>query len=224
MIHPAILASGRRRRSGPTFIAAGEAYAGLGGISVDVPFCDGATGDLLIMAVTVRGSVTIETPSGWSLVVAMTIGFTSTSIFRRAQQPGDGGAVTVTTNAAGSQTTVGQMFSFRGAQTLVVGDILTDTGNVISIGPVPGIAVRTGAYVFALGSRANDWATITTLSGDGLTWVQVGNAGSESGGDAGQVVEVAKNETGATVDVSDKTWTCDEIGRNNLGVMIEVST
>lgn len=205
-----------------TFRAAGTPFTGLGATTVNVPW-SGNTGDLVLLAVTVRGAGTTDTPAGWSVVSSFTTSFYRTDIFSRIKQAGDTGDVVVTTNATGSQTTIGQTFAFANGATTAVGTTYLATASAFEIGPIPGMAIDAGACVVVIGGRSNNWTGIDSLSGDGLTWQQIGNASTTAGGDAGQVADCATNDTAGTVTVAAKTWTTNELGGARGGVMIEVT-
>lgn len=204
-----------------TFRVAGTPFTGLGATTVNVPW-SGNTGDLVLLAVTVRGAGTTDTPAGWSVVSSFTTSFYRTDIFKRIKQAGDTGDIVVTTNATGSQTTIGQTFAFANGATTAVGTTYLATASAVEIGPIPGIAIDAGACVVVIGGRSNDWTGIDSLSGDGLTWQQIGNASTTAGGDAGQVADCATNDTAGTVTVAAKTWTTSELGGPRGGVMIVV--
>ncbi len=207
--------------SAAAFREAGVAYAGLGATTVDVPWC-GLTGDLVLLAVTVRGAGTTATPAGWSVVSSFTTSFYRTDIFSRIKQAGDTGNIVVTVSASSAQTTIGQTFAFNGGATVTVGTPYLSTTSNLEIGPISGITVGVGEVVVVVGGRSNDWTAIDSLSGDGLTWQQIGNASTASGGDAGQVADCAANGTASAVVVSSKTWTTNEVGTAKGGVMLRV--
>jgi hypothetical protein len=204
-----------------TFRAAGTPFTGLGATTIDVPW-SGNTGDLVLLAVTVRGAGTTDTPAGWSTVSSFTTSFYRTDIFSRIKQAGDTGNITVTTNATGAQTTIGQTFAFADGATVSVGTTYLATASVFEIGPIPGVIVGVGSCVVVIGGRSNDWTAIDSLAGDGLTWQQIGNASTTAGGDAGQVADCATNDTAGSVAVSSKTWTTNELGGPKGGVMVTV--
>src|SRR5207253_6902037 len=67
---------------------------------------------------------------------------------------------------------------------------ISNNATAQNIGPITGFtptnAGNNGA-VIVLGHRADDWTSVATLSGDGLTWVQIGAPSSTLGTDAGMV-------------------------------------
>lgn len=203
------------------FREAGTPYVNLGATTVDVPWC-GVDGDLILLAVTVRGVGTFTTPAGWSLVALVEISFCRTAVFSRVKAPSDVGNVVVTVDATVAQTTIGQMFAFSGASTVTAGAPFTSTTSNETIGPVPGVTAAKGEVVVAIGARSNEWATITALSGDGLTWQQAAAVSTTIGGDAGQVVDLAAC-SGAVI-VTDKTWsTPGTTATAKTGIMLVVS-
>ena len=208
-------------RRAVTFREAGTPYANLGATTVDVPWC-GVDGDLILLAVTVRGAGTFTTPAGWSLVALVEISFCRTAVFSRVKAPGDVGNVAVTVNATSAQTTIGQMFAFAGGATVAAGTPFLSTTSNATIGPVPGVTAAKGEVVVVVGAKSNDWATIDTLSGDGLTWQQAAAVATTAGGDAGQVVDLAECATAVTV--TDKTWTATaSTASAKVGIMLVVS-
>jgi hypothetical protein len=195
----------RRRASGVLYVGAGTPYASLGVASLNVPLpVDANDGDLLLLSITVRGAVTITPPAGWTLVGGAGVSFFKFNVFSKIKDAGDTDPVTFTTTASASQTTVAQCHAFRGAVGVNAGTAHAVSGATTVIGPVAGISAAAGSVVVAIGGASNDWASISTLSGDGLTWSQI-DASTSAGGDAGQVIAWAPTPSPTTVTA--KSWT-----------------
>ena len=201
-------------------VGAGVAYAGLGAASIAVQLPAGAIdGDLLLISITVRGAVTIDTPAGWTLVGTDGVSFLKYSVFSKVKDAGDTGPVAITTSAISSQSTIAQCHAFRNASGVNAGVSSAVSGSTTVIGPVSGLSIAAGSVVVVVGASANDWAAITTLSGDGLTWSQVETV-TTAGGDAGQVVAWAEAPSATTV--TSKSWTIDVATGVQGGQMFEV--
>lgn len=205
--------------AGVSYVGAGAAYAGLGAATIDVPLPAGSVdGDLLLLSITVRGAVTITPPAGWTLVGGAGTSFLKFNVFSKTRA-GDTDPVTVTTSASGSQSTVAQCQAFRGAAGVNAGTAHAVSGSTTVIGPVAGLSAAAGSIVVVVGASTNDWATITTLSGDGLAWSQV-EANTQAGGDAGQVIAWAPTPSPTTVTAKD--WTVDVATGIQGGQMFEI--
>lgn len=205
--------------AGVSYIGAGTPYAGLGAATIDVPLPAGSVdGDLLLLSITVRGAVTITPPAGWTLVGGGAVSFLKFNVFSKIRA-GDADPVSITTSAISSQTTVAQCQAFRGAAGVNAGTAHAVSGSTTVIGPVAGISAAAGSIVVVVGASVNDWATITALSGDGLTWSQV-EANTTAGGDAGQVIAWAPTPSATTVTA--KSWTVDVATGIQGGQMFEV--
>lgn len=99
-----------------------------------------------------------------------------------------------------------------------LGAIFTNTAAV-DIGPIPGILLGRKACLVVVGGKIDDWTSVTDLSGDGLTWNEIGEPDSTDGNDAGLVAAYAINP-GLEVLVSAKTF--DVVGGSSVagkGVM-----
>lgn len=191
--------------AGVSYIGAGVAYAGLGATSIDVPLPAGSIdGDLLLLSITVRGAVTITPPAGWTLVGGGAVSFLKFNVFSKIRDAGDVDPVTFTTSAISSQTTVAQCLAFRGAAGVNAGTAHAVSGSTTVIGPVAGLSAAANSIVVVIGAATNDWTSISSLSGDGLTWSQV-DASTAAGGDAGQVIAWAPVDSPTTVTA--KSWT-----------------
>lgn len=206
-----------------TFRAAGTPYADFGAASATVEIA-GVDGDLMLLVCTVRGDRVFNTPSGWTLVTSAGSSLFAQAVFSRIRQAGDVDVtVTWTTTPLSGETTICQTFAFQNGATATPGAYYTATNVIASIGPVPGVTLPENSAVVVIGGRANDWGTITTLGGDGLTWTQLSEVASLSGDDAGQVVDSAPNNTGSDVTVTNKTWVCDTTTSHRGGVMVVIS-
>lgn len=119
------------------------------------------------------------------------------------------GNPTVNNNSGGAQSTViAQIAAFSGTHATtpidVIGSVLSSTGS--DIGPIPAITpgYADGAVV-VFGDRSDDWTSVATLSGDSLTWNEIGEPDSTSGADGGMVWDYALYSAIPTL--TDKTFT-----------------
>src|SRR5439155_1474058 len=116
---------------------------------------------------------------------------------------------------------VAQAITFVGAGAAVS----ANNATAQNIGPITGFtptnAGNNGA-VIVLGHRADDWTSVATLSGDGLTWVQIGAPSSTLGTDAGMVWNHAIY-SGAPPTITAKTFTVTGGATNtSAGRMISI--
>lgn len=195
------------------YVGAGTASASASGNVTPTLPAGLQANDLMVAIVTVRGNAAITTPSGWTEVfqgqLYPTDNLHRLGIFRRFYQSGD----TDPTFVIGAQTNatrIGQIFAFRGVdQTNPIPDLGPDSGNASAqnIGPITGFTptINDGC-VIVIGHKADDWTSVAVLTGDGLTWVEIGEPDSTLGNDAGQVYDYAIY-SGSPPTISAKTFT-----------------
>jgi hypothetical protein len=188
------------------------------------------TGDVLFVAAMVRHATATLSVSGYTQVAliphasasAVTVG-----LWRKT----DGGAesnptVAVSGGAAGADV-IASCCAFRGMDTttpVVETGTGSSNGSAANIGAITGLSLANGNVVLVIGARSDDWTSVATLSGDGLTWNEIIETVSTAGTDAGFVWDYAINTSGSAVTVTSKTFTVTGGTANpGLGFMAELA-
>lgn len=119
-----------------------------------------------------------------------------------------------------------QCATFRGTHlTTPIGVVgaTSENASAANIGPVTGItAAATDGAVIVIGGRCDDWTSVDLLTGDSLTWAEIGEPFTILGQDAGMVWDYAI-WSGAAPTVTNKTFTVTGGAANKgLGVMFEI--
>jgi len=172
--------------------------------------------DLMIIMVTGRGNHSFATPTGWTQKfqeqLYPTDNLHKLAIFYKFYVAGDGNPVVSWTGGGTNQTVIAQVFAFRGVDTTnPIPDLGPNSGNASAqnIGPITGFT-PTGAgndgCVIVIGHKADDWTSVATLTGDGLTWNEIAEPDTTSGNDAGQVYDYALY-SGSPPTITAKTFT-----------------
>jgi len=200
-----------------SYVGKGTAALSSGGTtgSVVPPLPSGlSVGDLMVLIATQRGNGYFYTPSGWTVrfhdQLYPTDNLHKLAIFYRFYQAGDGDPTLSWTGAGPNQTVIAQIFAFRGTSTTnPIPDLGPNSGNASqqNIGPITGFTptINDGA-VIVIGHKADNWTGVGTLSGEGLTWVEIDEPSTTLGGDAGQVYDYALY-SGSPPTITDKTFT-----------------
>ena len=82
---------------------------------------------------------------------------------------------------------------------------LADNASAQNIGPIGGVRLQPEDVVIVLGGKRDDWTSVATLTGDGLTWAEAGEPDATAGADAGLVAGYAINGSSERV-VTAKTF------------------
>lgn len=142
---------------------------------------------------------------------------------------GSESAPTVTITAGSlNATVIAHIAAFRGVNTsspFTEAGTLFQTGSTIqNIGAITGIVIAAGAAVLVLGGKADDWtAGVGTLSGDSLTWTEIGDVPSTTGTDAGLVWDLGV-DGGSGTTVTSKTFAPAGGGvAHSVGIMLELA-
>jgi len=202
-----------------TYVGVGTAATSAGGTtgSVTPTLPSGLqANDLMIIIVTGRGNHSFATPTGWTQKfqeqLYPTDNLHKLAIFYKFYVAGDGNPVVSWTGGGTNQTVIAQVFAFRGVDaTNPIPDLGPNSGNASAqnIGPITGFT-PTGAgndgCVTVIGHKADDWTSVATLTGDGLTWNEIAEPDTTSGNDAGQVYDYALY-SGSPPTITNKTFT-----------------
>src|SRR5437870_974588 len=216
-----------------TFVGAGAAVsANNASVSLNAPAGAPSPGQLMIAYVTARGNGTLGAPAGW------TVSFeeqwrTADNLHRamiawRIFRTNDALPTFTYTGGAANNDVIGQLAVYSGTDQInPLADLgaISNNATAQNIGPITGFtptnAGNNGA-VIVLGHRADDWTSVATLSGDGLTWVQIGAPSSTLGTDAGMVWNHAIY-SGAPPTITAKTFTVTGGATNtSAGKMISI--
>lgn len=201
------------------FVAAGTAALSDGSdvsISPGLPAGVGSGHLMLCYAYTrddFAGSISISSGwtkvfSGWSNDYDRTSGGTI-GIWYRFWQSGDAAPTVTLIDYFAGITSIAQVSAFSG---VLSGGPIGSMGTVSTnasqqnIGAITGFTSSSAGAVIVLGGKRAAWASVDTLSGDSLTWVEIGEPDTPVGDDAGLVWDYALGLTTSKV-ISDKTFT-----------------
>lgn len=217
-----------------TYLAAGTASQNNGGTD-PVPTlpagCSSST--VLVCVVYSRGAVdeSVTMPAGWTQRLQHLDSGGMLAVFTRPWESGDTDPTITRANFTGGttgDTIVARIFGFdgvsRSAPVAQVGTVSTNASQA-NIGAISGItlASKPTATVIVIGGRRDDALSAGTLSGDGLTWVEVQDQPVTAGADAHIAVNYAIDAAGGTT-VTSKTFTMGgAIASEGKGVMLELA-
>lgn len=124
-------------------------------------------------------------------------------------------------------TVIGQTCTFRGIDTsdpIDISGATSENASAANIGPITGISgTVTDGAVIVVGARCDDWTSVADLSGDSLTWAEIGEPISILGQDAGLVWDYAI-WSGSGPTITDKTFSVTGGAANKgLGVMFSIN-
>jgi hypothetical protein len=197
------------------YVGAGAAVAA-DNASVIPPLPSGLQeGDLMLCLWSARGGgVPAPIPSGWKQQVwHINGGFpnpvNSMALFYKFYQVGDGNPTMGYANGDPGDTVIAQVCAFRGVDKTTPFDV-TPGGkwgsSAQNIGPTNALTTgEKGKLIIVRGHKADDWTSVATLSGDDLTWAEIGEPCSSLGNHAGMVWNYAISPTGSKT-VTPKTF------------------
>jgi hypothetical protein len=173
-----------------------------------------AAGDIIFVVIGWRGSTTTMTATGFT-EVSGSPWRTSTDreirvLWKVADGTEDGTTIAFTKTGGGTnQTFISQVIVVPGADNTTPVNVVSTPSAIAAtqnIGPITGLTPTTaGSAVMVIGFKIDDWTSVATLSGDGLTWSELVDAFSISGNDAGLVVDWATGWTSGAI--TSKTFT-----------------
>lgn len=183
-----------------TFVAAGTAAAANNGnVTPGLPVGI-ASGDLLIgmcRSNGVTGSPP-STPSGWTALTGFPYtGPSSTIGLNLVYKTATGSDTdpTFTFSGISGLTVIGQVCAFRGSSTPVIdvqSSVTDPNSNAQDIGAITALSgPAENCAVIVIGSKNDDWTSVDTLTGDSLTWNEIGEPDSTLGLDGGLVWDYA---------------------------------
>ena len=195
-----------------TFVNAGTSSA-TNGASAPTPGLPASlqTNDLMITYFYSRESVdgTVSISSGWTQVYNDRTSGGLVGVWYRLYQSGDTAPTFTLGNHGGTDTAIAQIAAWRGVDTsdpIDATGTLSTNGAQANIGAISGITLELDDTVIAVGGKLDDWTSVATLSGDSLTWSEIGETPSTLGADAGLVWDYAINVASQTT-VTSKTFT-----------------
>jgi hypothetical protein len=179
------------------------------------------TGDLqIIIAYTRVSGIThfIATDTGWDEQLDDSGSGGSWFIATKSYTTGDSIPQMNWTGVVAGNTHFAQMFVYRGVDVVDPIDVLGTLSHNASqqdIGPITGITpTAAGTFIIVAGGKADDWTSVADLTGDSLTWAELGETASTLGSDGGLVVDEGTGWTSGAI--SNKTFTVTG-GAANVG-------
>lgn len=180
-----------------SFVAAGTAATGSNAnLSPGAP-AGSLVGDLYVAFLTARTTTgAFSTPASWSLHASFPHVHASSQpvkmyVFTIPVTSNGQAVPTFTYSGATGESVVGQVACFRGVDTTApwaqIGGFF-DSINTQNIGSISGITgIAAGNAVLVLGSKADDWTSVATLTADTDSYVEIGEPDETTGNDAGEV-------------------------------------
>lgn len=172
-------------------------------------------GDTMVCMFYSRDSAdgTVAISAGWEPVVNNRTTGGLLGVWWRTYVTGDTApTLTLTGHTTGNsgETALARIAAWRGCDATApigtVGVVSTNAAQ-LNIGPISGISLGAGKALVVLGGKLDDFTSIAALSGDGLTWGDIGAWEATQGADASAAWNYAVNDTGSTVTVTAKTFT-----------------
>lgn len=112
------------------------------------------------------------------------------------------------TGGAAGDDCLAQVAAWRNCTTMIphaIAGTVSTNGAATNIGPITGLTCPARDVVVVIGGKLDDYTSVATLSGDGLTWAEIAEVTSVAGADAGMIWDYALNVTAPT-DISAKTF------------------
>lgn len=203
-----------------TYIGAGTAASGFSGALAPTIHASTAAGDTMLLAVHINNALAgPPTVTGWTNVLYRDNGDEiSLAVYRRTYT-GSSDAPSVPQQGSGA---IAQVATWRGIDTSDPVDVVSADGTFgedanILVEAVTPTAAK--GVVVVLGSRLDDWTSVATLSGDGLTWAEIGEPDHSATVEMGMVWDYALFTSTPTL--TDKTFTVTGGGSAiTAGVMV----
>lgn len=198
-----------------TFVAAGTASQTNGAAPTPGLPAGLTAGDLMIIVVggwDLGFNASTSISAGWDSVVA-NVNPDGEGIhiacWSRVYQVGDAAPTLTQTNhttGASGESCIAQIAAWRGPASVTEVGTVDGFHNQANIGPLAGITIDANETVVVVGIKTDDWTDVTTLSGDSLTWVEIGEPDGTAGLDCGLVWDYAI-DGGSGTTVTNKTFT-----------------
>jgi hypothetical protein len=190
-----------------------------------------AAADLLLIFNSTRGGGTVSTPTDYDEQAkhASSSGINNIALYKKIAV-GDETTIGLTTSG-GDGPALSQTCAIRGVDTVtpfVEATTPSENASAEDIGPISGLTIAAGNAVLVLAHRADNASTNTpgtsvgALSGDGLTWTQIGQHSSGIGADGCMGWYLGINNTGSPVVVTSKTVDVTGGSQAGYGMMLEL--
>lgn len=216
-----------------SYIGAGLPVTNNGGANPTPPLPTGLTAgsSVMVMSFYSRAAVdeSIAAPAGWTVITNTRDASGLLAAWYRVYQSGDTNPTLTRTNfsgGTGGDTLACQIAAWDGvdpSNVLGASGSVASNGAAANIGPIPGITLAASGTVVVIGGKQDDWTSVATLTGDSLTWAEIGEPDSTSGADAGMVWDYAI-DPGSGTTVTNKTFSVT--GGNSVpgrGVMFSLN-
>ena len=191
-----------------TFIGAGgAAQANNASVTPALPTGYG-TGDLIVVFGIFRTTTgTFATPSGYTLIkneqAAGGIAVRLAAFYKVATSGAETAPTLTVSGGNTNHTVIGRCAVWRGEDSAspidLVASALSTNNDAQDVGPITGLTPGTGDLCLVVFGKADDWTSVATISGDGLTWSNVFQSTSTLGSDAGIAVMAAVDSGGTAV-------------------------
>ena len=214
-----------------SFVAAGTVSATNGSAPTPGLPAGVQAGDVMVAVFYSRETIdgTVSVSAGWNQALNDRSSGGLLGVWTRAWQSGDAAPTfTLGGHATGNSgdTAIARIFAFRGMDTTTPVAGVGTVGNFAAsqnIGAIAGFTLDANDAVLVIGGKADDWTSVATLSGDGLTWAEDADNPSTLGLDAGLVVDHAINGA-SQVTVTSKTFTVTGgLAGASKGVMVALN-
>jgi len=212
-----------------SFIGAGTASSANNASTAPTIHASTAVDDFMIMADTaiaagIPGNVVV--PTGWNLLTEFNRDGAASpriSLLYRYFVTGDTTPTVEYYGTSANDLHITQIATFRNVHLLdpvpVMG-VPGSNGAATNLGPIPAIQTSySGGATVVVGARGDDWTSVATLTGDSLTWVEIGEPDSTTLDDGGLVWDYALIPTGPQV-ISTKTFTVTGGSGTGVGIII----
>ncbi|MCI0430771.1 MAG: hypothetical protein L0210_09565 [Rhodospirillales bacterium] len=173
-----------------------------------------AAGDVMVCVFYSREATdgTVSISAGWTQIVNDRTAGGLLGAWFRVFQAGDAAPTfTLGGHATGNSgdTAIAQIAAWRGcdqSDPLDITGTISTNASAQNIGAIAGITLAANDAVIVVGGKRDDWTSVTALSGDSLTWAEIGEPDTTSGADAGLVWDYAI-DGGSGTTVTSKTFT-----------------
>lgn len=188
----------------------------------------GTPNDLLVCVIHTREVTdgTISMPAGWNADHNARGSGGCIAVFSRPWESGlSAPTVTLTNHTTGNSgdSAIARIFLIPGAKDVIEVGTRGNFAAAQNIGAISGITIAVGNSVLVIGGKLDDWTSVATLTGDGLTWAELTDTPNTLGLDNGLVVDHGVNGTASPVAVASKTFTVTGgTSVASAGIMAEV--
>lgn len=213
----------------PTFVAAGAAGSSDGGTSPASTLPAGLAVDDLLVCVFYSREVTDGTvdilANGWSQVVNDRSSGGLLAVWTKRYRTGDAAPTFLLGGHAGGvggDDAITQIAAWRNVVRARPISVVKTNTVVADIGPIAASELKPNNVVVVIGGKLDDWTSVAVLSGDGLTWAEIGEPDTTAGADAGMVWDYAINGVTITTVTAKSFVVTGGVAAASKGVMLEL--